>query len=143
MKSTVRSLAVLAVLGLFMPRSAAAFVSEQDWQYVQSVGGMRLGQPQQKEGNWTVPVEIDVTGSRPITTQPTAQHPGLVCAGIQAEPHDAEIYLTLFTSYPWLGADKGGGCQPIVLGHLTTGHYTLYYKGLDEQPIKLADLNIP
>lgn len=138
-----KGIIALAVVCAVLPKPASAFVSEQDWAYVQAIGGMKLGTPQQKDGNWTLPVDIDVTGSRAVTTQPTAQHPGLVCAGIQAEPHGNTFYFSLFTSYPWLGADKGGGCPPIVLGHLSPGTYTLYYRGLNEDPVKLAEIVIP
>ena len=121
---------------------AKSYANEQDWDFVQSVGGMRIGEPKLTSLEWTLPVELDVTGLQTITTKPTALHSGIVCEGIRAEFHDRDIYLYLFTGIPWVGA-KNGQCPAISLGHPSPGKYGVYYNGLNKGPVKLGDISIP
>lgn len=135
------ALAVMAfcVMALFSPTKS--FANTQDWAFVQSVGGMRVDQPRQSSVEWTLPVEVDITGLHAITTQPTAEHPDLICQGIGADIENNNIYLALFTATPWIGA-KNGQCPPVSLGHPMPGRYTVYYSGRSETPVKLTEIFI-
>ena len=70
-----RALALAAAL-LF---SSAALGQARDWAFLQSVGGLALGVPVERNGVWRLPIRANVSGLEAVTTRPTAVHPTLAC----------------------------------------------------------------
>jgi hypothetical protein len=52
------------------------------WEYIQAVGGVRLGDPYFKEGTRWVPLIIDLSGTQTITVVPTLSNTGLICSAV-------------------------------------------------------------
>ena len=52
-----------------------------DWEFIQSVGGIKLGYPYLRIGRYWVPVFVDVSGAQTITVAPTRRNTGLDCTG--------------------------------------------------------------
>lgn len=53
-----------------------------DWAFIQSVGGIRLGDPYTQDGMRWVPVIVDVSGTQTITVTPSMRNTGLVCSAV-------------------------------------------------------------
>jgi hypothetical protein len=51
----------------------AVVTSEQrDWNFIQSVGGLAVGEPQKlADGNYRLPINCDVSGLKQVTIKPT------------------------------------------------------------------------
>ena len=120
----------------FYPGSTAA-----DWSFVQSVGGMRLGDPYIKDGHYYVPVVIDVSGNQSITTVPTAINTGLVCASMIGEGSGdifgMDYWITIYIQ-PETEAKSpkpGSVCPDVVLGRVGAGiappNWNVYF---DDRP---------
>lgn len=135
----VVAITVLSLGTLLVPNDA--FANEQDWAYIQSVGGMKLEQPKLTDVEWVLPVDIDVSGKRAITTKPTDISSARSCMGIGAEFHGNNIYLALFTGFTTIGG-QWSRCPPISLGHPEPGKYNVLYNGLNEAPVKLGEITI-
>ncbi len=75
-----------------------------DWAFIQSVGGIRLGDPYVNQGIRWVPIFVDVSGTQTITIPPTLRNTGLVCSavsltwgGSNAATGGMEFWLTVYT----------------------------------------------
>ena len=83
--------------------SGQAAGQPQSWEFIQSVGGIALGEPYVRNGVDWVPIRVDVSGNSYITRAPSISNTGLVCV-VAFGPStgnllDAmEIYLTVYTA---------------------------------------------
>ena len=113
---------------------------EQDWAFVQSVGGIKVEAPTRNAKGWLLPVQADVSGLSKITVQPTLLNSALSCKKVKTEIEGNSIYLTIVTG---LVADKESEmCPPAVLGSIAQGQYIVYYRSRNEQAIKLTEISL-
>jgi len=86
-------LAALAIPGA----SAQEPDSVASWAFIESVGGMALGQPQPvTEGSgWILPIHCDLTGLRKISTQPTALNSSQVIKELRWTVKDNRLLVQL------------------------------------------------
>ncbi|MGA0805985.1 MAG: hypothetical protein ACO3PV_05650 [Pseudohongiellaceae bacterium] len=49
------------------------------WEFLQSVGGISVGQPRLADGNLWLPLTMDLSGNRSITKAPTVSNTGRKC----------------------------------------------------------------
>lgn len=146
MKLIIIAIACLLLLPL------TAHADEQNWQFVQSVGGLSVGVPTHGAEGWILPIQADVSGLKKITIQPTVINSGIVCEKVKAEVEESNIYLTLVTGIPGLFS-KNAQCPSASLPPSTApGKYTVYYRSQHkdegivfyrtkyETPVKLAEV---
>ena len=72
----------------------------QDWDFIQDVGGIRLGERYSLNGWSYVELVVDVSGNHTITTPPTKTNTGLVCKQNSITTLNvlrSEIFLTVYT----------------------------------------------
>ena len=97
------------------------------WEFLQSVGGVALGQPRLADGNLWLPLTIDLSGNRSISTTPTVTNSGRKC--IRATLQQTNLLTTPVGYYDLaLQINSGtleqrseGGCDevPLFTGELT------------------------
>ena len=144
-----RNAAAMAVM-FFAVAGCTAFAvwatrRREDWQLVQSVGGIAVGTPYRSDdGRVFLPIDFDVSGLRAITTQPTTMNSGMMCAAPLVDVGPQVISITVRTEL----ADKGGygpGCPDADLGDLAAGRYAVVYASPDgsEHPLGTIDVPIP
>ena len=117
-----------AALAVILSGCSGPFTEHRDWRFVQSVGGMAIGQPRRKSNStYSLPVECNVSGTRAITVHPTALNSAFMCAGFDVRKNGSSVYLTLRTSL----FGRSSRCKAISLGRLTPGTYSVYYRDPD------------
>jgi hypothetical protein len=116
------------------------YAESQDWAFVQSVGGIALDRPFEKEGEWFLPVQCNVSGLKAVTTQPTAMNSGIVCTKIKAKIEERSIFLTVVTGIPREGT--GASCPPAKLGAIEKGNYSVFYLSPSNHPVLLGNIAI-
>jgi hypothetical protein len=130
-----RALAVVAAL-LF---GGSALAQARDWAFLQSVGGLALGVPVERNGAWQLPIRANVSGLEPVTTAPTAVHPTLSCT-TRVKVEGEAIVLTVLTHAEAHGG--GAACPAARLGALTKGRYEVFYSGSADERVKVGEIFI-
>lgn len=110
------------------------------WDFIQSVGGIRLGDPYSYNGRRIVPVIVDLSGNQTITVTPTLTNSGLICSGVVVigrgdRDGDLNMRITIFAeaeSEANMSAGKRTGeCEGFSLPPrnrlLDRGDYDVYY----------------
>ena len=95
--------------------------SPVNWDFLQSVGGIAAGQPRLEGNIFWLPLDVDLSGSRSISANPTLSNSGRKC--IRAELRQADSiasapgYYDLYLQI-WAGAldqRQQGGCDEVAL----------------------------
>jgi len=131
-----KSIAGFIALALF---ACSAFADQRSWLFVQSVGGIEVGAPQQSETGWVLPVRVDVSGLRTITVKPTTLNSGLSCERIEATIEGNAIFLTIHTSVA--GGGRSSACPSPRIGRLHAGTYSVFYRSSNEKPVAIGKVS--
>ena len=117
-----------------------AIAQEQPWAFVQSAGGMRVGQPLKRANGWVLPVTADVSGLNTITMQPSKVNIALACRETKAQLEGPSIYITLVTGPKGPGADSR--CPPVFIANVLPGRYAVFYRSAGQAPVALGDVKL-
>jgi hypothetical protein len=120
--------------------ACSSFAEPKAWLFVQSVGGIEIGTPLQKETGWILPVRSDVSGLQTIAVKPTALNSGLSCQRTEATIEDNAIFLTIFTGVA--GGGRSSVCPSASLGHPRAGKYSVFYRSSNEKPVAIGEISI-
>lgn len=107
------------VLGWFTAR-------EVDWAYIQSTGGLKIGEPTQKENRWMLPVEYEVHGTRAVTRPPTTINSAPHTWKVKIVRDEARLYLTVVTALAGKGDDQSA-FREAALKNIPPGRYEVFY----------------
>ena len=120
---------------------------DRDWSFMQSVGGVSIGQPHRAKGKVYLPVQCDVSGLTTITVKPSSINSGLVVRDIRASRDGATVYVWVRTSLPH--KKDGQPCGTAELGDLPQGKYTVFYgkpprwfRKAAQQPVKIGEIEV-
>lgn len=130
--------AVLATLVLLLGGCATT----QDWNFVQSVGGITIGTPQWADGEWMLPVHADASGLINNGVQPTTLNSALACKDVKARRRGSTILLALRTNLVGVGGGHGSACPPVHLGRIKDGEYTVKYGASVDNAVPLGSIRI-
>lgn len=91
------------------------------WEFIQSVGGLSVGQPKIADNILWLPLTVDLSGARQISVAPTVTNSGKKC--IRAELRQGNLMTTPAGAYDlylqiYAGADdkqQEGGCDAVPL----------------------------
>jgi len=105
----------------------------QDWNFIQAVGGIRLGEPYSQNGLVFVPIVADVSGRQTITTVPSLTTENLICrigpwGGTKSilKPMTMNVFITVYTQERSAATDRMGltnQCPP----YLRPPHHPMLY----------------
>jgi hypothetical protein len=135
-RSTRASLAALLVGVAY----SACSGERRDWAFVQSVGGMALGTPYRNASGVMLPVAVDVSGLRAITTTPRIVNSGLALKEIAVWREGRTLGLALITTVAGPGARTTSG--DLELGPLEPGRYTVVYPEPDGRRVELGEIAV-
>ncbi len=130
------ALGLAVAAGLF---STAALAQARDWSFVQSVGGLALGVPVERNGTWYLPIRCDVSGVEAVTTRPTAIHSALACDPA-AVVEGQTIVLTIVARPEESSAFAD--CPPVRLGRPPRGRYAVVYSGKTGERVAIGEVHI-
>ena len=132
----MRYLCLLALLAT----SCSVVAEPRDWNFVQAVGGIAIGDPAKEFGGWVLPVRADVSGLQTITDKPTTMNSALVCASVQATVEGKAIYVTVRTGVVRKGLSSA--CPPANLGDIKAGSYAVFYRESSGRAVQLREVAI-
>jgi len=120
---------------------AALLGEERDWEFIQSVGGIEIGEPMFINDNWQLPIKCNVSGLKAITVKPTTLNSGLVWADTEVRFKDTEIHISIETALTGMSS-KTASCGPAELGKLKSGVYIIKYLSPDMSTNYIGEVNI-
>jgi len=120
---------------------AALLGEERDWEFIQSVGGIAIGNPKLINDNWSLPIKCNVSGLQTFTVKPTMLNSGLVWADTEVRLKDSEIHISIETALHGMGS-KTASCGPAELGELKSGTYIIKYLSPDMSTNYIGEINI-
>jgi hypothetical protein len=128
---------------LFAAVLVTSCVAERrDWAFVQSVGGLALGEPYRTASGVMLPVSVDVSGLRAITTEPTNMNSALTVRKVAARREGHTILLTLITTL--VGDDyPSPKARDVALGMLEPGRYSVVYANPDDGRVPVGEVMVP
>lgn len=142
MRSLIKSSVVLVLLFLVAtPDARAGLVgwltsSTCSWNTVQQTGGIRIGEPLEKDGRLVLPVEYDASGVTGVTRHPTRINSGLVVRKISTSRiGNGRIIIRVVTQVAEKNSDPGR-MHYADLEDFPPGAYSVYYGDADD-PAKL------
>lgn len=133
---------VLAVVSSCSHVMSSAARSTRDWQFVQSVGGIAVGNPQRDaNGEVHLPVDCDVSGLRAVSTSPSAINSGIACEAPAVVVRGRSVYIAVVTSLP---SEKSGsaGCPDAHLGALAPGKYAVFHGSAEDTAHPLGFIEV-
>jgi hypothetical protein len=121
---------------------AGLLETSQSWTFMQSVGGIAIGNAIAEKGEWHLPLLCDVSGLRTFTLKPTAMNSGLAWSGTTVAVEGRDILITVVTGLPRASAPSSS-CGVANLGRIPRGKYRVMYRdpGGDKHPIADLDLS--
>ena len=126
MKAAFIALILLAVPGAVSAKSL-------EWSDVQHNGGLTIGTPYLKAGQWYLPVDADIG----------KLNSAWVCDGFKTRQARSTLQLTLNTAVSGLfTAAKSSKCAPIALGNLKPGSYYVVYRSPSEPDQSLGQIDL-
>jgi hypothetical protein len=128
-QSLLSVLGVLALAPAYGGQDSYLATSQiASWEFIQSVGGIRLGKPAKTEnGSWVLPVVCDVSGLTPVTHKPTAMNSGLVVTRMLYQASGSEIRISVVLNAP-LSTSLTARCTEVTLSGINTGEYRVLYE---------------
>ena len=137
------NLPILVAVVLFVAINGCDAAVSRDWQFVESVGGLRLGTPSRDgKGHVLLPVRCDVSGTQTISVRPTAMNSSLVCDTPYIRVRNSTVFLTIRVSAA--GSRKADSrCPPADLGEPAAGLYSVVYLSPDGSQHPLGSIHIP
>jgi hypothetical protein len=132
----VRRALVAVALGVPCVAGAAA----ESWEFVVSVGGLIVADPLLVNGEWTLPIQADVSGLKTISATPKALNSALTCRKVAAEVMGRNIYITILTDVANAGAIAR--CPAASLGAPSPGPYSVYYRSPNGALTPLREIRI-
>lgn len=126
----------LLLFPLTLAPAATAVANPADWQFIESVGGMKVGEPQRQEsGDWLLPLECDLTGLRRISTDPSILNSTQVIEQARWHIVDNQLRVTLLLK-PSSYATDAARCTPLLLQGVKPGEYeAVYLDGEQRHPL--------
>lgn len=131
--------AVLLVLAS-LPASAGMQPERQTWAFMQTVGGISIGDPYQNDDRWFLPVLCDISGLKTITIKPVFLNSALAAAETVVTVEGNAISVTVTTSLR--SHNPRSSCRPGELGRLPRGNYTVSYRDPDGTEHALGTISI-
>jgi hypothetical protein len=98
-----------------------------DWNFIQSVGGIKTEKPIETEDGYYLPILCNVSGWDSITVKPITTNSTLFCLKTKVSIMENKIYLTVATGMSIFG-NNSTKCKAAKLGNLKDGNYKIYYK---------------
>ncbi len=119
--------------------SCSVMKERQDWDFIQSVGGMVVG-AQDKDPNWLI-LQGDISGLHEFTTEPTLVNSALALKSVNASVDgDAiNLYVTTTIISKKYNSTKIEGVNIVSV---KVGQYTVQYLNRDGSVVKIGNVTI-
>jgi len=136
----MRAIDATVIATALMLMSVDALADRASWKFLQSVGGLTIGEPQRESGGWVLPVHADVSGLNKASVQPTTLNSGIACLETRASVEGSIVALSIVTGLA--GSGRVARCPAANLGHLAPGRYSVVYRGVGEAQVSVGSIVI-
>jgi hypothetical protein len=119
----------LSVPGRGAEEDALPLPTVADWSFIQSVGGLQVGQALQQsvQHTWRVPLYCDLSGKQTFTQTPTLVNSGMIIKKTIAKQEGHNIFISLQVEKPvWTSNPSRAQCGVILLESSAGVHEVLY-----------------
>lgn len=127
--------AILSALALVACGNQDSYLATShvaSWDFIQSVGGIRVGEPEKKgTASWALPVVCDVSGLTTVTQKPTAMNSGLVVTRMLHQVAGDDIHISVVVNTP-ASSSRTSRCAEIVVSGAKAGEYRVLYEEQDK-----------
>jgi len=113
----------LASLMCILPLAVCS--EPKSWSFMQSVGGIAIGEALERKGAWFLPVQANVAGLESITVKPVMLNSALICESVSARIVGESIFLTVNAGLLRDGYTRR--CPEASLGTPKAGEYRVFY----------------
>lgn len=112
------------------------------WNTIQQTGGIRIGEPLQKDDRLVLPVEYDASGVTGVTRHPNRINSGLVVRRISASRSgNGRIVVRVVTQMAEKNSDTGR-MHYADLENFPPGAYSVYYGDADDPDKLLGQIRV-
>jgi hypothetical protein len=135
----VKRFFIAVILLAFASTAHAGFIGwvtskERSWEYVQQTGGIRIGQPVEREGKLTLPVDYDASGTAGITVRPTVTDSGQAVRRVAIRRGKGDQLILTVVTQVVEETSNAGRLHHADLSHIAAGTYDVFYgKGGDPE----------
>lgn len=127
-KSILLTVACASVLFL---TACASVVTQPDWKFIQSVGGLTVGELEMIDGIYYLPVNMSVA---------SYTKSDMVCVGSSARVAGKQIFLSVQTDSRENRINATPDCPKARIGGIPDGNYRVMYKDPDGNKTKVGDV---
>ena len=142
--ASLAMLAGLAIVGVSCSTLTGCVTSKHiNWDFVQAVGGIKLGDPQPvANGEWTVPVECDVSGLTAVTTKPTALNSALIVKDVRWKAQQDRILVWVVACVVTDQHKEPHWTRSITLKGVKQGKYAVQYLNPDGSTAEIRSVDL-
>ena len=121
--------------------TTACAAEHRDWAFIQSVRGMALGTPYRTASGIMLPVSVDVSGLKTVTTTPRVMNSGLALKEIVVRREGNTVGIALFTTAAGSLSQRTTSSD-IALGDLQPGRYTVVYAEPNGERVDVGQITV-
>lgn len=131
-KSRIKSrIATVACASVLFLTACASVVTQPDWKFIQSVGGLTVGQLEMIDGIYYLPVNMSVASH---------SKPAMVCVDTAARVAGKQIFLSVQTDSRENQPNASSECPKARIGGIPDGNYRVMYRGPEGNMTKVGDV---
>jgi hypothetical protein len=113
----------------------------RDWQFVQNIGGIRIGTVHEVAGKKVLPVEYDVSGLTTITRKPITLNSGLTVRKVTATRRSGCLVIQVITQV--VDAKSEARSTHLVdISDIPFGTYQVFYEKADDPEKRLGQITL-
>lgn len=127
---------LVVFLGAMLLASCASTVTQPDWKLIQSVGGVKVSNPEIQNGEYYLPIELDFSSYKRGTKS------ALVCTGTSTRVGGKLIFLWIKTDLVRFNPQGTSICPDARLGLIPDGDYRVIFMGADGAEVPISEVTV-
>jgi hypothetical protein len=125
---------IISSLMTSMLIACAGVITQPDWKFIQSVGGLSVNELEIKGGLYYLPVNLSVASYKAGTKS------AMVCTDTSARVAGKQIFLRISTDSKKNAPNATAQCPSAKIGGIPDGHYRVMYIDADGNTHKIGDV---
>lgn len=114
--------------------SCASVITQPDWKFIQSIGGISAEKLEMIDGIYYLPVKLNLAAYKPGTKS------AMVCTDTSARIAGKQILLRVKTDSRKNSPNASVDCPKAKIGGIPDGEYRVVYIGPDGESHKVSDV---
>lgn len=132
----IKKSVLISIVGLALLQGCGSVINAPDWKLIQSVGGLTIEDPVFNDGEWFLPVNLDVSSYKAGTKSE------LVCTETKTRVFADKIELSIRTDSKRNRPEASSKCPAAKIGLPLDGDYAVVFKDPEGLRHDLKSINI-